>query len=509
VGNKEVVVWAPTSRESKRPPHKRSRKGVALLALVAVGGTVGWASQKGEPGQDNCTNVNHQLVEVGTKGFKNQVRGVLDLVGVVNDERSLTGVAEALSNERGWEVSPERLAAVNKGNKAIVRDAGGLLQDNLRDGQYCLTIPGPIYGGLDVVESAGETLTTIAEEQDLPVAHLLQLNPQLAKKGAATALAEGTTVRVDDEIDKNFVYRPMNEENINAMGDGKMRYRILMANIALMGSDQTPANQGDTGYFPLRGGTASNGKKYGPAEVWAAYSPNFAPINVENSQINKKTIKKPKIPKPSIKKPTPKKPTPERPGSTSGEIRAGRTVSYTTSGARIPATINGYAYSNQHDRRWARKPYNFSGGSGRTIESSGCGPTSLDIVLSNLAKYNTTPVSEAGWAKRNGYRINGGTAHGAFIERPRSVGLNSKRIKLNVAAVKSITSRGGMVILNGEDNRAETPATSVGHIYVVYRVTKEGKFLVLDPNSVTKSMKAWSPNLILGAASAAYGITKK
>lgn len=501
------VIRRKTSRGAKR-------LGSLVLAGTTVVGVGAWASTGDSPGKDNCTDVTHQLIHVDTQGFKGTVRGVMDFIGSRNDERSLTGVAKALTEQRGWYVSPERLAGANATAKFIVRDSDGTLQDRLPDGNFCANVPGEVPSGAYEVRDRGETFETIAEEQELDVKYLRTLNPrhEFASKKNTDPLPLGTTVRVDDEIDASFAYRPITgaEQNINSMGNLNMRNRILMANIALMGAGETPIKPGDVGYFPLKGGVDSNGKKYSPTDIIVAYGSGFKPINVENTQIHES--KKPTIPKPSIKIPkvNPKKPvTPEKPAQPTGRLlERGPTVSHTTTGDPIPGTISGLKYFNQWDERWGRQSYEYKGGHGHTIITSGCGPSAIATVIANLAGTKTNPSIEAKWAKKHGYRVEGGTDHAAFTARPESVGLHAKHISRSAAAVRSITEKGGMVILNGEDKNPSTPATNHGHIYVVYKVTSGNRFLVLDSNSVTKSLKSWPADVILGVASDAVGVYK-
>lgn len=504
---------------------KIQRRGAGVLAIVML---AAWTTDKGEPGEDSCTDIRQQLVQVGAtdtvsaKGdvlkVKNTMRSVLDGVGMLNDSRTISGVAEELSWQRGYYVSPEQLAAVNKGAEFIQRDENGELKDSMPvemsdNGTYCVRVPGPIYGGFDVVEDEGETFASVASKEDMNVALLQRFNPHLKTKKKDDVLPVGTTLRTDDVIDPTLVYRPMKEENINSMGDAKLRHKIILANIALMSADNAPDATGDTGYFPLVGGSDTVGEKQFTAQqILAAYNPNAAPIIVEDSQIDQKTKEKPKAPKDKPKPPKkkPNTPPPESDRRAINNIEVGPTVGYTTNGTAIPRSIGRVIYYNQSDRRWARDDYSYED-NGKTIQTSGCGPTTLAMVISTLSSNkNVRPDQLAPLTKRLGYRAPKGTSHGAFTTIPERYGLESTKIKKNLSSIRAVLNKGGLVIVNGLDQRRDTPATDGGHIYLIQGITDKGQLVVADPNigGVKKSLRTWAPKDILGPASAAFAITK-
>ena len=60
-------------------------------------------------------------------------------------------------------------------------------------------------------------------------------------------------------------------------------------------------------------------------------------------------------------------------------------------------------YYNQADSRWKDKLY----GKTSTIGLSGCGPTSLAMVVSSLTNKKINPVEMSNWAFANGYSCEG------------------------------------------------------------------------------------------------------
>lgn len=57
----------------------------------------------------------------------------------------------------------------------------------------------------------------------------------------------------------------------------------------------------------------------------------------------------------------------------------------------------------QIDPRWKNKPYAVKGESS-TIGGSGCGPTSMAMVLATWADSRVTPETECAWALKNGFK---------------------------------------------------------------------------------------------------------
>lgn len=179
-------------------------------------------------------------------------------------------------------------------------------------------------------------------------------------------------------------------------------------------------------------------------------------------------------------------------------------------GEKVPDRWKGLFYLNQHDERWAEKPYQRPDQSNRTFTSSGCGPTSQAMVYSNLLGKLITPVEVGEFNVKNGYRADEGTSHGAFAAGAKHFGLQAKSINPHsLEQIKAITDAGGFVITNGTDNDPDTPGTKGGHIFVIRGVTAEGRILVLDPNSFSKTMTAFDPqNDIFDASSVAIAIYK-
>ncbi|WP_198543681.1 C39 family peptidase [Petroclostridium xylanilyticum] len=101
-------------------------------------------------------------------------------------------------------------------------------------------------------------------------------------------------------------------------------------------------------------------------------------------------------------------------------------------------------YFNQADKRWADRPYGKTG----TIGTSGCGPTSLAMVVSSLLGHSSQrmtgdsrgvspypvvdPVQMSEWVYKNGYRCEGnGSYHSLISDGARHFGLKAEGCTAN------------------------------------------------------------------------------
>lgn len=159
---------------------------------------------------------------------------------------------------------------------------------------------------------------------------------------------------------------------------------------------------------------------------------------------------------------------------------------------QIPVT-----YYCQTDTRWVKKAYGDS-----TIGRAGCGPTALAIVISSL-KTSIEPPSVANWAFQNGYKAKGGGSyHSLMVEGAKQWGVKVKSGVNSQEEVKKALSNGDLIIaLMGPGE-----FTSGGHYIVLRGITKDGKILVADPNSYTRSNKEYDLSLIIRQAKSAFWI---
>ena len=151
-------------------------------------------------------------------------------------------------------------------------------------------------------------------------------------------------------------------------------------------------------------------------------------------------------------------------------------------------------YYAQFDELWKDTPYGLQG----TIGSSGCGPTSLSIAVSSLSEQTVDPVQMAQWAYANGYKCEGnGSYHSLIPDGAKHFGLT----------VDYATSSDGQKIVDALASGKLVVAimsaghfTKGGHFMVLRGVTSEGKILVADPASHTRSNTEWDLSIILNEA---------
>lgn len=126
----------------------------------------------------------------------------------------------------------------------------------------------------------------------------------------------------------------------------------------------------------------------------------------------------------------------------------------------------------------------FCGRSDATISSSGCGVTSMAMVITNLtAEIDITPVDTMHEAYQGGYCGSGisGTAAGYFKVAAEKHGLTYKSLTVDKKGAEeaiSVLKSGGLIIANVGN---ASPFTTGGHYIVIRKVDGEGNVYVGDP----------------------------
>ncbi len=175
-------------------------------------------------------------------------------------------------------------------------------------------------------------------------------------------------------------------------------------------------------------------------------------------------------------------------------------------GIALPCEIDGVVYFSQHDTSYADLLYSVSENrKDQTIETSGCMPVSLAMIVSTLTQKVVKPEHICNFSINNGFRTEeSGTKHSLARAICREYGLKYKRVYLSDSPLNIISStlaKGGLVLVSGKDSDPRTPATESGHFFVVRKITDEGKILVSDPNSYEFSLIEFLPEEIIYSAS--------
>ena len=154
-------------------------------------------------------------------------------------------------------------------------------------------------------------------------------------------------------------------------------------------------------------------------------------------------------------------------------------------------------YFNQLDERYAGKAYGTD-----NIGGYGCGPTAMAIVVSSLTDDMVDPVEMAEWSYNNGYWCKSSGSYHALI--PAAAGEWGLPVSgCTTAEPQRITdalANGKLVVAI----MSEGHFTSSGH-FIVLRGVKDGKIMVADPASYTRSEQLWDLSIILNEASRRAG----
>ena len=161
-------------------------------------------------------------------------------------------------------------------------------------------------------------------------------------------------------------------------------------------------------------------------------------------------------------------------------------LQYLPGGANIPLML-------QTDPKWANKPYGSS-----TIKVSGCGTTSVAMVVSGLTGKTVTPVEVSDWAGPRYYVKGAGSSWSLFDGVAKKWGLKVSQIsKRNPQAILNNLKKGNPIIVS----MGRGDFTRTGHFIVLRGVDSNGKVLVNDPNSAKRSQKSWDLSTIISQSS--------
>lgn len=150
-------------------------------------------------------------------------------------------------------------------------------------------------------------------------------------------------------------------------------------------------------------------------------------------------------------------------------------------------------YYNQMDERYAGKPYGTD-----HVGSSGCGPTAMAIVVSSLSNDMVDPAEMAEWAYKNGYWCKGSGSYHALIPGAAAA--------WNLPVSGCSASEPQRILDALADGKLVVAIMSKGHFtksghFIVLRGVQDGKIMVADPGSRTRSGQLWDLSIILNEAS--------
>lgn len=136
---------------------------------------------------------------------------------------------------------------------------------------------------------------------------------------------------------------------------------------------------------------------------------------------------------------------------------------------------------------------NYAYGATGTIASSGCGPTSMAMVLTYLTGEQITPVETAAYSLQHGYRIQGsGTTAALFPAMAKEYGLNCVAQSPTPQNIIQSLSEGKIIIAH----MGKGTFTNGGHYIVLKGLDANGRVIVADPASRTRTGQSYDASLI-------------
>lgn len=157
-------------------------------------------------------------------------------------------------------------------------------------------------------------------------------------------------------------------------------------------------------------------------------------------------------------------------------------------------------YLYQIDPQWSETPY-----SNGTLAKQGCGPTALSMVYIYLTgDTSLDPAAMASFSTENGYSTDlDGSSWSLMTEGAAKLGLTGTALSPTTDAVRAELEAGRPVIC------VMSPGTftEVGHYIVLGRMALDGGVVVHDSNSVGRSMRTWSLDLVCSEAAGAWSFS--
>lgn len=154
----------------------------------------------------------------------------------------------------------------------------------------------------------------------------------------------------------------------------------------------------------------------------------------------------------------------------------------------------------QWDERWGFSDY------GRAVIGiTGCGPTSLSMVITGMTRNpKATPREIATFAAENNYYVAGdGTRWALFPAAAREYGLHCSQIPVSEKNILEELEAGRLLICS----MGPGIFTAQGH-FIVVAGQKDGKFIIHDPNNRANTGKLWTYDEIRKEIRAVFSFRK-
>lgn len=151
------------------------------------------------------------------------------------------------------------------------------------------------------------------------------------------------------------------------------------------------------------------------------------------------------------------------------------------SGINAKAAIEQPVSFQQDDSEWGFESYSVNGRRSQTIATSGCGPTSMAMVLNYYIDNSITPLQTALYAMNNNYRTKyDGTSWEYFEDMANEYDLEFFQTASSSEALEWISNKEDALIICSMQPGLWT---SSGHFILVWNVDKDGRVYINDPAS--------------------------
>ena len=134
----------------------------------------------------------------------------------------------------------------------------------------------------------------------------------------------------------------------------------------------------------------------------------------------------------------------------------------------------------QDDSKWGSESYSIVGSRSQTIATSGCGPTSMAMLLHYYVDDTITPLQTSAYALKNGYRTRyDGTSWGYFKHMANKYDLEFLQTASSVEALEWMKTKEDPLIIC---SMGPGLWTSYGHYILVWDIVDNQAF-INDPAS--------------------------
>ena len=166
----------------------------------------------------------------------------------------------------------------------------------------------------------------------------------------------------------------------------------------------------------------------------------------------------------------------------------------------LDSAENGIPRFQQWDSRWGYLTYGND-----NIGINGCGPTCLSMVAAGLLKDTfKSPDAVAEFSVENNYcTVASGTAWSLMSSGAKKLGLKSESVVVGRDSIKAALEKKQPVICSMKPG----DFTTTGHFIVLTGLTEDGRLMINDPNSITRSEKRWDIDTIVGQVKSAWTYT--